>query len=78
MGMDGGPPGMPPPFGQQRTRISSGMLIGKIGESGKLFMIGDKFKAKPPASGRLYLIIAPSNWGNDSTGEYKVTVKLPE
>jgi hypothetical protein len=38
--------------------------------------VGASFKqAGAPASGKLYLIIAPSNWGNDSAGEYKVTVK---
>lgn len=70
-----GPPGS---FGM-RPRLTSGMLVGRIGETGKLFLVGDKYTTKRAgAKGKLYLIIAPSNWGNDSTGEYKVTVKVGE
>ena len=40
-------------------------------------MVGSNFKAsKAPGTGRLYLIIAPSNWNNDSAGSYKVKVKV--
>jgi hypothetical protein len=54
-------------------------VVGKIGADGEPFPIGASFKApKSPASGRLYLAIAPSNWGNASAGAYKVTVKVGE
>jgi hypothetical protein len=70
----GGPPGMPPGM-MARVRPSSGSLIGKIGENGTAFVIGESFHVKKaPASGKLYLIIAPSNWGNESTGKYEVKV----
>lgn len=71
----GGPGGFQPP-GAARY-FSSGSVVGKIGADGDPFPIGASFKAaKGPAGGRLYLAIAPSNWGNASSGSYKVQVKL--
>ncbi len=60
------------------TTIMSGALIGKIGEQGPVFIIGDSCKLpKTPAEGRLYLFIAPSHWNNDDcTGEYKVKIQV--
>lgn len=76
--MPGGRGGFAPavlPGGQ----YSSGSVIGKIGQNGTPFVIGEGFKQpRAPATGRLYLIIAPSNWNNDSVGTYKVKVKSGE
>jgi len=57
-------------------QFSSGCVIGKVGQNGTPFVIGENYKQpRAPASGRLYLIIAPSSWNNDSVGAYKVKVK---
>ncbi len=84
-GPGGGGAGMPPggmqgrgggPGGGMGAGYQSGAVYGRIGASGSVFKVGGDYKqAGAPASGKLYLIIAPSNWGNESAGEYKVTVK---
>jgi hypothetical protein len=76
-GMPGGPGGFQP--GMQPGRFISGAVYGRIGAKGELFFIGDGFKAKTaPGTGRLYLIIGPSSWNNETTGTYKVKVKVGE
>ena len=73
-GFGGGPPGFQPPGARY---FSSGSVVGKIGSDGDPFPIGATFKAaKASAAGRLYLAIAPSNWGNASAGSYHVKVKV--
>jgi hypothetical protein len=53
-----------------------GALVGRIGETGPPFQVGANYKAaRAPGTGKLYLKIAASPWGNNSTGTYKVTVK---
>jgi hypothetical protein len=69
------PPGFPQP-GAARY-FSSGSVVGKVGADGEPFQIGVSFRAAKAASnGRLYLAIAPSNWGNASAGAYQVKVKV--
>lgn len=75
------PPGGPglqfQPGGFVGMLCQSGAVYGRIGAKGTPFKIGSRWEqASAPAAGKLYLIIAPSNWGNDSAGEYRVTVKL--
>lgn len=71
------PGGFNPGF---RGFVSSGSVVGRIGETGTPFLVGANFKrSKASASGRLYLLIAPSNWNNDDcSGSYKVKVKAGE
>jgi hypothetical protein len=65
--------GAPQAPGQQ---YKAGALYGKIGDKGTPFLLGESYKqAKGPGNGRLYIIIGPSNWNNDSVGEYKVSIK---
>jgi len=52
----------------------SGMLLGRIGEKGKVFQVGAKYSGTPSESGRLYLRIACSPWNNASTGSYAVKI----
>ena len=52
----------------------SGQPIGRIGPNGDPFVIGASYKGKAAASGKLYLRIAPSQWNNDSVGNYKIKV----
>lgn len=71
-------PGQQPgvfPGGVQQ-QFKAGALYGKIGEKGTPFLLGESYKqAKAPGNGRLFIIIGPSNWNNDSVGEYKVSIK---
>lgn len=63
--------------GVVNRQFQSGMIVGKVGPGGLPFPVGADFRQpRAGVSGRLYLIVAPSNWGNDSTGSYKVTIKL--
>jgi hypothetical protein len=52
-----------------------GMVVGRIGTSGKEFTIGEKYDGKPDEAGVLYLRIVASPWNNASTGEYKLTIR---
>jgi hypothetical protein len=53
-----------------------GQLIGRVGDAGTPFPVGASYKAAHgPGTGKLYLKIAASPWGNGSTGTYKVAVK---
>jgi hypothetical protein len=72
----GGGLGMPGGSGYAQTLYPSGAVYGRIGASGTLFKIGDKLTLpKAGDSGRLYLVIAPSQYGA-SKGEYEVKVNL--
>ncbi len=52
-----------------------GMLIGKIGEDGEPFTLGERYEGTPEAQGKLYLHIGPSPWNNtQSTGHYEVKI----
>jgi hypothetical protein len=52
----------------------AGTVLGKIGENGKIFVIGDRYDSAPGEEGRLYLHIVPSPWGNPSSGTYQVHI----
>lgn len=52
----------------------SGALLGRIGTTGEVFLIGDKFNGTPKGSGKLYLRMAHSPWPQQGTGSYKVTI----
>ena len=54
--------------------FSAGRVVGRVGDNGKVFDIGDKYEGAPGGSGKLYLRISSSPWNNESTGEYKVKV----
>lgn len=69
-------PGMIAPGGI--VQIAPGMVVGRIGETGTPFGIGEKYRGKPPASGKLYIRIQQSPWGNDSSGSYKVKIGTGE
>jgi hypothetical protein len=50
-----------------------GTLMGRIGENGREFVIGERYSGKTLEPGKLFLHIVPSPWGM-SVGEYKVKV----
>jgi hypothetical protein len=53
----------------------AGALIGKIGENGRTFMIGDRYEGTPSEEGKLYLSIVASPWNNASSGTYRVRIR---
>ncbi len=59
---------------QAPAKFASGCLIGRIGESGTQFLLGEKYDGAANATGKLYLQIVPSLWGNASTGNYDVKI----
>jgi hypothetical protein len=62
-------------FGQAAGgAYSPGALLGRIGKNGKVFFVGAKYEGAPTEEGKLYLRIAPSSWGNESSGTYNVRV----
>jgi hypothetical protein len=56
-------------------QFTSGTLIGKIGPNGTPFAIGNSYRKTATANGFLYLKIASSSWGNNSSGKYEVVIK---
>lgn len=52
----------------------AGALVGRIGESGKTFLIGNTYQGAPEEEGMLHLLIVPSPWNNSSTGSYRVHI----
>jgi hypothetical protein len=51
-----------------------GALLGRIGESGAVFTIGESYQGQPAQRGRLFLHIVPSPWNNASSGAYRVQI----
>jgi hypothetical protein len=52
----------------------AGSLIGRVGENGKPFLIGEKFETPVGEEGKLYLHIVPSPWNSPSIGSYHVRI----
>ncbi len=55
-------------------QFMAGALIGRVGENGKSFYIGDSFNGTTNEEGRFFLQIIPSPWNNASTGNYRVRI----
>jgi hypothetical protein len=53
----------------------AGALVGRIGENGKAFLVGENYEGTTNEEGKLYLQIVPSPWNNASTGQYRVRVQ---
>lgn len=51
-----------------------GALLGRIGDTGQPFVIGEKFEGQPKQEGKLYLQIAPSPWENVCTGTFRARI----
>lgn len=52
-----------------------GSLLGRVGEAGPWFVVGEKWSGESAAGGRLYLLITSSAWNNVIAGSYKVTIR---
>jgi hypothetical protein len=51
-----------------------GMLLGRIGEQGEIFTIGERYEGTPETEGNLFLHIGPSQWNVQSVGTYEVKI----
>ena len=72
-GYEAGPKGhasYPSPTGTHQ----SGALIGRVGTSGEVFLVGEKYLGTPKESGKLYLRLAPSPWPGQASGSFKVSI----
>jgi len=56
------------------TTSSPGALVGRIGESGRVFVVGTRFEGSAPEDGKLFLRIVPSGNSSESSGSYDVRV----
>ncbi len=56
-------------------QFMAGALIGKVGENGKAFFIGERYDSVVTEEGRLFVLIVPSPWNNASTGQYRVRIQ---
>jgi hypothetical protein len=54
------------------SKAAGGLLIGKIGENGDTFIIGERYEGTPAQDGKLYLQINPSPYSGQSAGSYDV------
>ncbi len=52
----------------------AGALVGKVGDTGRTFLVGERFEGSTTEEGKLYLHIIPSPWNNASSGIYRVRV----
>lgn len=54
------------------TKMAGGQLLGKIGEDGDVFVVGDRYEGIPNQTGILYLQITPSQYSPQPSGSYDV------
>jgi hypothetical protein len=74
-----GMPGAVPAGARGRTGPSAtagGTLLGRIGEAGTPFVLGERYARVPHQDGKLYLHIVPSPWNCPSTGSFRVQVSV--
>ena len=53
----------------------AGALIGKVGDTGRTFLIGERYDGAVTEEGKLYLQIIGSPWNNASLGSYRVRIQ---
>lgn len=53
-----------------------GMLLGKWGEDGEMFMISSRYEGMPEHEGRLFLHIGPSQWNAVCAGSFDVRISV--
>jgi hypothetical protein len=56
-------------------QFMAGALVGRIGENGKAFYLGDRYEGSAGEEGRLFVLIVPSPWNNASAGQYRVRIQ---
>ncbi len=53
----------------------AGSLLGRVGNNGKVFVVGERYEGVPDQEGKIYFHIVPSPWNNASTGSYKLRIR---
>lgn len=71
-GGGGGFPGRP--RNPNSTTQYPGMLLGRVGEFGKVFIVGSRYDGQATEDGKLQLRIVPSTTGEAATGKYDIRV----
>lgn len=64
--------------GMINNNAHCGMLLGKIGENGEPFIIGERYEGTPEGEGPLMLHIGPSQWNVPSAGNFDVKIVRKE
>lgn len=54
--------------------MSPGALLGRIGETGSIFVLGSRYEAPAHEDGKLYIRIAPSTDGSRPSGSYDIRI----
>jgi hypothetical protein len=54
----------------------AGALIAKVGDTGKAFLVGERYEGTPADQGKILLQIVPSPWNNASSGSYRVRISM--
>jgi hypothetical protein len=78
-GTEAGPNGYPVPTAAalaKGTTRRGGQLLGRVGENGPAFLIGESYEGTPGREGKLYLQIVPSQYNPESTGGYQVKIAV--
>lgn len=52
----------------------AGALVAKVGETGRVFLVGERYEQNATEEGKLYLQMIPSPWNNSSTGSFRVRI----
>lgn len=55
-------------------KFMAGALVGRVGEKGEPFLLGEQYHAIPDQDGQLFLQIVASPWNNTSYGTYRVRI----
>ena len=58
-----------------KSSFMAGALIGRIGEKGKAFIIGERYDGVSEEEGNLFVLIVSSPWNNFSSGSFNVSIK---
>jgi hypothetical protein len=57
------------------SAFMAGAVVGRLGENGQPFLIGERYEGTPPGKGRLFVHIVPAPWNNASSGSYRAVIK---
>jgi hypothetical protein len=60
--------------GGRGGQFPPGSLVGKIGDTGATFLVGDRYERAPTQEGKLYLAIIPGPWNNQVSGSFEVKI----
>ena len=62
--------------GAINNQAHCGLLFGRIGEDGEIFVVGDRYEGTPETVGNLFLHIGPSQWNCQCIGSYEIKINV--